>query len=182
MVEAYDAASSANGYVVDTFRVDWTLASGESIASKKADLLDDTLLPDRYQPMTPSTAPSASCTPRMSTVDARAWCRPTTGRRAAVGGLRRQDLRRPHRLQRPGPAHPRRAGKRRDDPLRLRRQRPFGSRGCEARATPTPSADTYSHRRHDAAPGHHLQPTTPSETSCRPTTPATTWASAARAA
>ncbi len=42
MIAAYDAADSGNNWVVDTYRVDWTLGTGEALGDKENQLLDDT--------------------------------------------------------------------------------------------------------------------------------------------
>lgn len=41
MIDAVGAADSAGGYVVDTFRVDWTPGMGETLADRKASLIDN---------------------------------------------------------------------------------------------------------------------------------------------
>src|SRR5690554_3481065 len=41
MIDAVGAADSANNFVVDTFRVDWTPVIGETLADRKASLIDD---------------------------------------------------------------------------------------------------------------------------------------------
>jgi RHS repeat-associated protein len=52
MIDAVDAASSANNYVVDTFRVDWTPAANETLADRQATLIDNSSYRTAYKSKT----------------------------------------------------------------------------------------------------------------------------------